>query len=300
MALIPDITAAIGNTPLVKINKLKTAANIYAKAEYFNPLGSVKDRAAFYMLKTAFEQGLIKQGSVIVEPTSGNTGIALAYIGVRMGLRVILTMPDTLSVERRTMLKQLGAELVLTDGKLGMTGAVQKAKEIQSSVQNSFIPDQFANQANARAHYETTAPEIWRDLDGKIDIFIAGAGTGGTISGCGLFLKEQNPNIKIIALEPAASPVLSGGKAGPHKIQGIGPGFVPALYNKAVVDEVLQIKDADALACVKLLHEEGLYAGISAGAALFAALEVAARQDNAGKNIVIILPDSASRYLSVL
>ncbi len=300
MALISDITKAIGNTPLVKINNPESQANIYAKAEYFNPLGSVKDRAAFYMIKTAFEQGLIKKGSVIVEPTSGNTGIALAYIGAQLGLKVILTMPDTLSVERRTMLKQLGAQLVLTDGKLGMPCAVEKAKEIRAQTPGSFIPDQFSNPANALAHYETTAPEIWRDLDGKLDVFIAGAGTGGTISGCGLYFKEKNPDIKIIAVEPASSPVLSGGKAGPHKIQGIGAGFVPALYNKNVVDEVLQIKDDDALAAVKLLHAQGLYAGISSGAAFFAALEVAGRAGNEGKNIVFILPDSASRYLSVL
>lgn len=296
-------TEIIGNTPLLEVKGLKEAhglgAVVLAKLEYFNPAGSVKDRAAKYMIEDAEEKGILKPGAVIIEPTSGNTGIGLASIAAAKGYRVILTMPETMSVERRNMLKAYGAELVLTEGSKGMKGAIAKARELASEIPGSFIPGQFENQANARAHFETTGPEIWADTEGKVDIFVAGVGTGGTVTGVGAYLKKQNPDIKIVAVEPLESPVLSGGNPGPHKIQGIGAGFIPELLNTDIYDEVLKVAGEDAIAAGKeIARKEGILVGISSGAAMWAALELAKRPQNQGKTIVVILPDSGDRYYS--
>lgn len=293
----------IGNTPLVEVvnieKKENLEATVLAKVEYFNPAGSVKDRAALYMLQDAEEKGLIKEGATIIEPTSGNTGIGLAALAAVKGYRAILTMPETMSVERRNMLKAYGAEIVLTEGSKGMAGAIEKAEELAKEIPNSFIPGQFENKANARAHFETTGPEIWKDTDGKVDIFVAGVGTGGTITGTGEYLKSQNPNIKVVAVEPVDSPVLSKGYAGSHKIQGIGANFVPKLLNTEIYDEIIPVASDDAFAMGKeVAKTEGFLVGISSGAALFAAVELAKRQENKGKTIVVLLPDSGDRYYS--
>lgn len=293
----------IGNTPLVEVanieKELGLEATILVKLEYLNPAGSVKDRVAKAMIEDAEEKGLLTEGSVIIEPTSGNTGIGLASIAAVKGYRMILTMPDTMSVERRNILKAYGAELVLTDGREGMKGAIEKAKELAKEISGSFIPGQFVNPANPAVHKATTGPEIWRDTDGKVDIFIAGVGTGGTVTGIGEYLKEQNPDIKVVALEPAASPVLSEGKAGAHKIQGIGAGFIPEVLNTEVYDEIFKAKDGDAFEAAKLLaRKEGLMVGISSGAALYGAIELAKKPENKGKVIVALLPDTGARYYS--
>ena len=293
----------IGNTPLMEVTnierELKLEASILVKLEYLNPAGSVKDRAAKYMIQDAEEKGLLKPGAVIIEPTSGNTGIGLASIAASRGYRVILTMPETMSVERRNILKAYGAELVLTEGKKGMTGAIEKAEALAKEIPGSFLAGQFENPANAKAHRETTGPEIWRDTDGKVDIFLAGVGTGGTITGTGAYLKEKNASIHVVALEPADSPVLSGGAAGPHGLQGIGAGFVPQALDTEVYDEVFQAKTEDAYEAAKLLaKKEGILVGISSGAALHGAIELAKRPENKGKVIVALLPDSGDRYYS--
>ena len=293
----------IGNTPLVEVTNIEKElglkATVLVKLEYFNPAGSVKDRIAKAMIEDAEQRGLLKEGSVIIEPTSGNTGIGLASIAAAKGYRIILTMPETMSVERRNILKAYGAELVLTEGAKGMKGAIAKAEELAKEIPGSFIPGQFVNPANPAIHRATTGPEIWRDTDGNVDIFIAGVGTGGTLTGTGEYLKSQNPNVKIVALEPADSPVLSEGRAGAHKIQGIGAGFVPDVLNTKVYDEILRAESADAFAAAKLLaKKEGISVGISSGAALHGALELAKRPENAGKVIVALLPDSGDRYYS--
>ena len=293
----------IGNTPLVEVvnieKELGLEATILVKLEYFNPAGSVKDRIAKAMIEDAEEKGLLKEGSVIIEPTSGNTGIGLASIAAAKGYRIILTMPETMSVERRNILKAYGAELVLTEGSKGMKGAIAKAEELAKEIPNSFIPGQFVNPANPAIHKKTTGPEIWNDTDGKVDIFIAGVGTGGTVTGTGEYLKEQNPNIKVVALEPEDSPVLSEGRSGAHKIQGIGAGFVPDVLNTKVYDEVFKAPGADAFATARLLaKKEGISVGISSGAALFGAITLAKRPENKGKIIVALLPDSGDRYYS--
>lgn len=290
----------IGSTPLVRINKLNNGkADILAKIESFNPSGSVKDRAAFWMIVRAEQQGLVKEGTVIIEPTSGNTGIGLAMVCAIKGYRLILTMPETMSEERRKILKSYGAELVLTEGSLGMQGSVDKANELHEEIKNSFIPQQFYNPANPEMHRLTTAEEIWNDTDGKVDIVVAGVGTGGTVSGVGERLKELNPEIKMVAVEPASSPLLTKGYAGSHKIQGIGANFIPGNYHADVVDEVIDVTNEDAIETARLMaQKEGILCGISSGAAMFAAMELSKRQENTGKIIVVIIPDTGERYLS--
>ena len=297
---VEKITDLIGNTPLVRINKLNDSeAVVYAKVESFNPLSSVKDRVALNMVESAEKEGKLRKGSVIIEPTSGNTGVGLAYVAAVKGYRVILTMPETMSVERRKLLAALGAELVLTDGKAGMKGAIEKANEIAAQTPGSFIPQQFENPANPEAHIQTTGPEIWKDTEGKVDIFVSAAGTGGTVTGVGTFLKSKNPNVQIVAVEPDTSAVLSGKPAGPHKIQGIGAGFVPKIYNPKVIDEIYLTNDVKAGNIARrAAKEEGLLVGISSGAALEAALTIAKRPENKGKTIVALLPDTGERYLS--
>lgn len=303
MRVYRKITDLIGGTPLLELTNYEKAnelnAKIYAKLEYFNPAGSVKDRIAKAMLDDAEEKGLLKPGAVIIEPTSGNTGIGLASVAASRGYKVILTMPETMSVERRNLLKAYGAVLVLTEGTKGMPGAIAKAKELAEQTPNSYIPSQFTNPANPAVHLKTTGPEIWADTDGKVDIFVTGVGTGGTLSGVGAYLKSQNPNVKVVAVEPATSPVLSGGKAGPHKIQGIGAGFVPDTLNTDIYDEILPVQNEDAFATGRALaRSEGVLVGISSGAAVFAAAQLAKRPENAGKVIVALLPDTGERYLS--
>ena len=300
---IQNITDLIGNTPLVRLNgyqkEKKLDAELLAKLEYFNPAGSVKDRVALYMLLDAQEKGLLKRDSVIIEPTSGNTGIGLAAVAAEKGIRTIIVMPDTMSMERRNILKAYGAELVLTDGKLGMKGAIAKANELAEEIPHSFIPGQFTNDANPLAHYKTTGPEIWKDTDGDVDILVAGVGTGGTLSGAGRYLKEQNPDIQVVAVEPKDSPVLSEGRTGSHKLQGIGAGFVPRTLDIDIYDEVIPVTTQQAYDAVRLLaREDAVLAGISSGAALYAAEVLAKRPENRGKRIVIIIPDSGEKYLS--
>jgi cysteine synthase len=300
MSKVQKITDLIGNTPLVHINRLnQSEAEIYVKLEYFNPLSSVKDRIALSLIEAAEKEGKLKPDSLIVEPTSGNTGIGLAYVAAVKGYKIILTMPETMSIERRKLLKALGAELVLTEGAKGMKGAIAKAEEIAQEHKNAFIPQQFNNPANSYIHRTTTGPEIWKDTNGAVDIFIAGVGTGGTITGVGEFLKSQKPSVKIVAVEPAASPVLSGGTPNPHKIQGIGAGFVPQVFNPKIVDEIYLTDEVKAGTIARrLAKEEGILVGISSGAALEAALTIAKRPENKGKTIVALLPDSGERYLS--
>ena len=293
----------IGNTPLLEVTniekKLGLEATVLIKLEYLNPAGSVKDRIAKAMIEDAEAKGLLKPGSVIIEPTSGNTGIGLAFIAAAKGYRIILTMPETMSVERRNILKAYGAELVLTEGAKGMKGAIAKAEELAKEIPGGFIPGQFVNPANPAIHKATTGPEIWRDTDGKVDVFIAGVGTGGTVTGVGEYLKEQNPAVRVVALEPASSPVLSEGRAGSHKIQGIGAGFVPDVLNTAVYDEIIPVENEDAFAAGRLVgRKEGVLVGISSGAAVYAAILLAKRPENKGKNIVVLLPDTGDRYLS--
>ncbi|MCD7776011.1 MAG: cysteine synthase A [Firmicutes bacterium] len=303
MKVYGDITEIIGRTPLLKLKnytaKRGLEAELAVKLEYFNPAGSVKDRVALSMINDAEEKGLLHEGSVIIEPTSGNTGIGLAAIAAARGYRIILTMPDTMSVERRRLLAAYGAEIVLTKGTLGMKGAIAKADELAASIEGSFIPGQFVNPANPQIHRETTGPEIWEDTDGKIDIFVAGVGTGGTVTGVGEYLKSKNPEIQVIAVEPSDSPVLSAGRSGLHKIQGIGAGFVPDTLNTKIYDEVIPVEAEDAFAAGRALAKEnGILVGISSGAALFAATEAARRPENKGKLIVALLPDGGDRYLS--
>lgn len=303
MKVYEQITDLIGKTPLVKLKNYSAARNleadVIAKVEFFNPAGSVKDRIAKAMIDDAEKKGLLKPGAVIIEPTSGNTGIGLSSVAAARGYKVILTMPETMSVERRNLLKAYGAQVVLTDGAQGMKGAIAKAEELAAETPGSFIPGQFTNPANPTAHFNTTGPEIWEDLDGKVDIFVAGVGTGGTLSGVGKYLKSKNPEVKIVAVEPETSPVLSKGTAGPHKIQGIGAGFVPNTLDTEIYDEILPVSNEDAFATGKAIaREDGLLVGISSGAAVFAATKLAERPENKGKTIVVLLPDTGERYLS--
>lgn len=303
MKVYERITDLIGGTPLLKLNNIvgdtQTQADIYGKLEYFNPAGSVKDRIARAMIDDAEKSGALKPGAVIIEPTSGNTGIGLASVAASRGYKIILTMPETMSVERRNLLKAYGAELVLTDGAKGMKGAIAKAEELAKETPGSFIPSQFTNPANPAAHKATTGPEIWEDTDGKVDIFVAGVGTGGTLSGVGEYLKSKNPNVKVVAVEPAGSPVLSKGVAGPHKIQGIGAGFVPDTLDTDIYDEIITVENEDAFETGRrLARKGGVLVGISSGAAVYAALQLAKRPENEGKVIVALLPDTGERYLS--
>ena len=303
MAIYKKVTDLVGNTPILELGnyeeKHNLEAKILAKLEYFNPAGSVKDRIAKAMIEDAEAKGLLKEGSVIIEPTSGNTGIGLAAAATVKGYRMILTMPETMSVERRNIVKAYGAEVVLTDGTKGMKGAIEKADELAKEIPNSFIAGQFVNPANPATHKKTTGPEIWEDTDGKVDIFVAGVGTGGTVSGVGEYLKSKNPDVKIVAVEPASSPVLSEGVSGPHKIQGIGAGFVPETLNTSIYDEIIKVENEDAFETGKYLAaEEAILAGISSGAALYAAIQLAKREENKGKTIVVLLPDNGDRYYS--
>ena len=303
MKIYNSVAELIGNTPLLKLNNLTAShripATVLGKMECFNPAGSAKDRVALSMLDDAEKTGKIEKGATIIEPTSGNTGIGLASVGTARGYKVILTMPDTMSVERRNLLKAFGAEIVLTEGSKGMSGAIEKALELSKATPNSFIPSQFDNPANPKAHYNTTGPEIWNDTDGTVDIFVASVGTGGTLSGTGKYLKEQNPNVKIVAVEPFDSPLLSKGYAGPHKIQGIGANFVPENLDRDIIDEIIAVKSDDAMLTAKeIAKTEGILVGISSGATCFAALELAQRLENKGKTIVALLPDTGERYLS--
>ena len=298
-----NITELIGGTPLLELKNYDASKNlnakILAKLEYFNPAGSVKDRIAKSMIEDAEAKGLLKEGSVIIEPTSGNTGIGIASVGTSKGYRVIIVMPETMSVERRNLIKAYGAEIVLTEGANGMKGAIEKASELAKTIENSFIPSQFTNSANPETHKRTTGPEIWEDTDGNVDIFVAGVGTGGTVTGVGEYLKSKNPNVKVVAVEPASSPVLSEGRAGSHKIQGIGAGFVPETLNTNIYDEVIKVENEDAFKTSReIARKEGFLVGISSGAATFAATELAKRPENKGKNIVVLLPDTGDRYLS--
>lgn len=303
MKVYQNITQLVGNTPLLqltnyaKLNQLD--ANVYAKLEYFNPAGSIKDRIAKAMIDDAEAKGILKENSVIIEPTSGNTGIGLAAVAAARGYKIILTMPDTMSIERRNLLKAYGAELILTEGAKGMKGAIAKAKQLAEQTPDSFLPGQFINAANPQAHRSTTGPEIWEDTDGKVDIFVAGVGTGGTITGVGEYLKGKNPDVKVVAVEPAGSPVLSKGTPGPHKIQGIGAGFVPDTLNTSIYDEIITVENEDAFETGRTLaRKEGLLVGISSGAAVWAAAQIAKRPENKGKTIVVLLPDTGDRYLS--
>lgn len=298
------VTELIGKTPLMRLNKMEkifeAKGEMIAKIEFFNPAGSIKDRVGYKMIEDAEADGRLKPGGTIIEPTSGNTGVGIAMTAASRGYRAVMVMPESMSIERRTLLKALGAELVLTDKSKGMSGSVEKARELAEEIPGSIIAGQFENPANPQAHYETTAPEIWEDTDGSIDILVATFGTGGTISGIGRYLKEKNPNIRIIAVEPAASPLLSEGKAGPHKIQGIGANFIPDVLDRDIIDEIITVSDEDALDTMKkTAEEEGLLVGISSGAAIYAAGRAAARRENAGKRIVLILPDTGERYLSI-
>lgn len=298
-----SLTELIGNTPLLELSNYNKSnqleARLVAKLEFFNPTGSVKDRIGYAMIKAAEEQGLLHEGSVIIEPTSGNTGIGLAFAAASMGYRLIITLPDTFSMERQKMMRALGAELVLTPGKEGMAGAIRKAEQLAAEIPNSFVPQQFSNPANPEIHRRTTAEEIWRDTDGQVDLFVAGVGSGGTITGVGEVLKAYNPSVRIVAVEPHDSPVLSGGRPGAHKIQGIGAGFVPDIFNKDVIDEIMKVKNDDAIQTSRTLaRSEGLLVGISSGAAAYAATELAKRPENKGKTIVVLLPDTGERYLS--
>ncbi len=304
MKIRNDITELIGSTPLLRLNKMEkkhaALAEIVAKIEFFNPAGSIKDRVGYNMVAEAEKSGRLKPGGTIIEPTSGNTGVGIAMTAAAKGYKAIMVMPESMSMERRMLLAALGAELVLTDKELGMQGSVDKAKELLQEIPGSIIAGQFENPANPQAHYDTTGPEIWEDTDGEADILVATFGTGGTVSGIGRYLKEKNPDIKVVAVEPAASPLLSEGKAGPHKIQGIGANFIPEVLDKSVIDEVLTVSDDDALAMMKeVARTEGVLVGVSSGAAVCAALEVAKRPENAGKRIVVILPDTGERYLSI-
>ena len=303
MAIYKQITELVGNTPLMELTNYEKENNldaaILAKIEFFNPAGSVKDRIAKAMIESAEEKGILKEGSTIIEPTSGNTGIGLASIAAAKGYKAILTMPETMSIERRKLLKAYGAEIVLTDGAKGMKGAIAKAEELQKEIKDSFIPSQFENGENPKMHYNTTGPEIYKDADGKVDYFVAGVGTGGTLSGVGKYLKEKNPDVKIIAVEPTASPVISGGNPGPHKIQGIGAGFIPGTLDTDIYDEIIKIENEEAFeAARKVAKSDGILVGISSGAALKAATIIAQREENKDKNIVVLLPDTGERYLS--